>query len=101
MLNGREKSGLISSRLIDNLKSKQNKWSYNQRIWVRGASIGWIKGYCDVKDKYAVERMVNGKLVVRLYLSENIIEYKSWDEEKKKQNKERIENIKRQKSMEH
>ncbi|MGG1650495.1 hypothetical protein ABHN03_16775 [Paenibacillus sp. NRS-1775] len=92
---------MISSRLIDNLKSKQNKWSYNQRIWVRGASIGWIKGYCDVKDKYAVERMVNGKLVVRLYLSENIIEYKSWDEEKKKQNKERIENIKRQKSMEH
>ncbi|KAF6565395.1 hypothetical protein G9G63_09565 [Paenibacillus sp. EKM202P] len=91
---------MVSNRLIDNLKSKQNKWSYNQRIWLRGASIGWIKGYCDIKDKYAVERMVNGKLVVRLYMSENILEYEPWDEEKKKQHKKHVEYIKRQKYIE-
>ncbi|KAF6630554.1 hypothetical protein H6F38_14075 [Paenibacillus sp. EKM208P] len=91
---------MASSRLTDNLKTKQNKWGYNQRIWLRGASIGWIKGYCDIKDKYAVERMVNGKLVERLYLSENIVEYEPWDEEKKKQNKEHIENKKIHKSIE-
>ncbi|MDY8021189.1 hypothetical protein [Paenibacillus polymyxa] len=91
---------MVSNRLIDNLKSKQNKWNYNQRIWLRGSSIGWIKGYCDIKDKYAVERMLNGKLVVRMYLSENIVEYEPWDEEKKEQNKERIDNINRQKRIE-
>ncbi|MGW8959663.1 hypothetical protein [Paenibacillus sp. NPDC055715] len=86
--------------MISNLASKQSKWSYNQRIWLRGSSIGWIKGYCDIKDKYAIERMLNGKLVVKLYLSENIIEYKPWDEETKKRNKERIEKLKRQKRLE-